>query len=133
MQVELPDSLVQELTELAAGQGATFGEVLADSVRLGLDTMLVGSTTERLDTIERMVSAAVARLDVLGPSSLGASRLLAMWASKADLKIQEEDAQAEIDAIGTMEWELELTRRGMLSVSGPVSPDDSEESSGTRG
>src|SRR5581483_3606561 len=83
MKVELPDSLVAELEEMASGQGTSLEELSADLLRVGVDVSLGGSTLERLEAVERSLLAMNVRLGLIGPLVIGTQRLLTMWSTKS--------------------------------------------------
>ena len=110
----LPDELAPEIEGIATLLGRSRVEMIRDLLLMGVDSMTAGSTQDRLEALETMLADATARLDLIGAAVVGTQRLLAMWATKSDLKIPEEDLQAELESVGAMDWELLLARRQIV-------------------
>ncbi len=118
MDAALDTAMLARLEAVAQAEGIDVGEALSMVLHVGLE-FAESHTVERRDRLEEIASEVRdlrASLHVAGRAALGATLLLAHWASKSgSLRVGEDELLREIEAMGRAKWAEQLAQLGIVA------------------
>jgi hypothetical protein len=118
MNAALDRAMLDRLEALAQAEGIDVGEALSMVLHAGLEfaESHVVERRDRLDEITHELRDLRASLHVAGRAALGATLLLAHWASKSgSLRVSEDELLREIEGMGQAKWAEQLAQLGIVA------------------
>ena len=82
----------------------------------------------RIDEVLGAIESVRVAVELLGPPTLGTQRLLAHWATRDGVKVNEDELLAEVRAVGAEEWE-QAVAEAERDLPGPSDSDPERERS----